>query len=194
MKHMKKLMSAFVLVIVLTGCGSTTDEVDSNDGVNHNGQNHEGHDSHAGMNHSSSGEVPEGLNEMDEPTYEVGSEALIVDGHMEGMEGAVAQIVGAYDTYAYAISYTPENGGERVENHKWIIHEEIVDAGDEPFAVGEEVQTTAEHMSGMEGALVEIDSVERTTVYMVDFTLTTTGVEEKNHKWVTESELGAIEE
>ncbi|MCM3715438.1 DUF1541 domain-containing protein [Alkalihalobacillus oceani] len=153
---------------------------------------HSGMD-HSDMDHSSSGEVPDELKAAEQPTYDIGSQAIITDGHMAGMEGAEATIVGAYDTIAYAISYTPTDGGERVENHKWVIHEEIVDAGEEPLEPGTEVTTDASHMEGMEGATVEIDSAEETTVYMVDFTLTTNGEEVKNHKWVTESELSPVE-
>jgi hypothetical protein len=104
------------------------------------------------------------------------------------MKGAEATIVGAYDTTVYTISYTPTDGGEKVENHKWVIDEEIQDAGDEPFKPGSEVKINAEHMEGMDGVTAEIDSAEATTVYMVDFT-TTDGEEVTNHKWVTESEL-----
>lgn len=109
------------------------------------------------------------------------------------MKGAEATIVGAYDTTVYAISYTPTTGGERVTNHKWVIHEELIDAGEAPLEPGTEVKTEASHMEGMEDASVEIDSAEETTVYMVDFTTTTGGKEVKNHKWVTESELSPVE-
>lgn len=44
-------------------------------------------------------------------------------------------------------------------------------------------------MNGMKGAKAEIDSVEKSTVYMVDYTPTTGGEVVENHKWVTESEL-----
>lgn len=146
---------------------------------------------HSGMNHSSSGEVPEGLKVAENPTYALGSKAIIKHGHMEGMEGAEATIVGAYDTTVYTISYEPTNGGERVENHKWIIHEEVLDPGEHPLEPGSEVKTTAEHMEGMKGAIVTIDSAEQTTVYMIDFVSTESGEEVKNHKWVTESELSS---
>lgn len=146
------------------------------------------HDAHSNMNHSGSSEVPDGLMSAENPKYEVGSKAMIESDHMKGMKGAEATIVGAYDTTVYTISYTPTNGGERVENHKWVIHEEIQDAGNEPFKPGSEVKIIAEHMEGMDGATAEIDSAESTTVYMVDFT-TTDGEKVKNHKWVTESEL-----
>ncbi|MFC0274815.1 YdhK family protein [Metabacillus herbersteinensis] len=147
--------------------------------------------SHEGMDHSSSGEVPAGLKEAENPTYEVGSQAILETDHMEGMKGAEATIVGAYDTTAYAVSYTPTTGGERVENHKWVIQEEIEDAGEETLKPGAEVTLNASHMTGMDGATAEIDSAEQTTVYMIDYTPTTGGEKVTNHKWVTESELSA---
>ena len=49
----------------------------------------------------------------------------------------------------------------------------------------------ADHMKGMDGATAEIDSAEQTTVYMINYTSTTSGEEVTNHKWVTESELSA---
>src|SRR5699024_4191120 len=80
---------------------------------------------HSGMNHSSTGEVPEDLADAEDPTYPVGSEALITTNHMGGMEGAFATIDGAYDTTVHTVTYTPTTGGEKVEDHKWVIHEEI---------------------------------------------------------------------
>lgn len=144
-----------------------------------------------GMNHSGSGEIPDGLEEAENPTYEVGSQAVIEADHMEGMSGAEATIVGAFDTTAYAVSFTPTTGGEPVENHKWVIHEELNDAGEEALESGAEAVIEADHMEGMDGATAEIDSAEETTVYMVDFTPTTGGEEVVNHKWLTESELSA---
>ena len=144
-----------------------------------------------GMVHDDSGEIPEGLNEAENPTYNVGETATITDGHMEGMEGAEATIVGAFDTVAYEVSYDPTNGGPREENHKWVIHEEIADAGEEPFEPGDEVTLEANHMEGMEGATATIDDAKSTTVYMIDYQPTTGGEEVKNHKWVTDSELSA---
>src|SRR5699024_2892480 len=148
---------------------------------------------YSGMNHSSTGEVHEGLQEADNESYEVGRQAIIESDHMPGMNGAEATIVGAYDTTVYTVSYTPTTGGEPVENHKWVIHEEIEEAGDEPFEPGTEVTLNADHMEGMNGATAVIDSAEETTVYMVDFIATDSGEEVKNHKWVTESELSPVE-
>lgn len=41
-----------------------------------------------GMNHSGSGEIPNGLKQAENPTYEAGSQAAIEADHMEGMSGA----------------------------------------------------------------------------------------------------------
>jgi hypothetical protein len=143
------------------------------------------------MNHSTSGQFPKGLREAKNPTFKVGSQAFIKADHMPGMKGAKATIVGAYDTTAYAVSYTPTTGGPKVTNHKWVIHEEIKDASNKPYQPGAEVMLEADHMPGMKGAMATIDSAEHTTVYMVDYTPTTGGQPVKNHKWVTESELSA---
>ncbi|MCA1042074.1 YdhK family protein [Bacillus infantis] len=186
----KKLIGVLSLaaVIGLSGCGNDSST------ENHNNKAEEGqsdHSEHSGMNHSNSGEVPKGLKEADDPTYPVGSKVILEAGHMEGMEGAEAEISGAYDTTVYAVSYTPTTGGEKVENHKWIIQEDIKDAGDSPYKAGDEVTLNVKHMEGMEGAKAVIDSAETTTVYMVDFTPTTGGEKVKNHQWVTGDELSA---
>ncbi len=146
---------------------------------------------HGGMDHSSSGEVPEGLAEAQNPTFPVGSQAVMNADHMPGMDGAQATISAAYDTTVYALTFTPTTGGEPVENHKWVIHEELENPGDAPLSPGDEAVIAADHMEGMDGATATIDSAETTTVYMVDFKTTDTNEEVTNHKWVTESELSA---
>lgn len=143
--------------------------------------------------HSSSAEVPKGLKSAQKPTYKVGSEAIIKADHMKGMQGAVATIVGAYDTTAYAVSYTPTTGGERVTNHKWIIQEEIRNAGNKVYKPGSEVIMETNHMREMRGAAARIDSAQPTTVYMIDYTPTTGGEKVINHKWVTEDELSPMQ-
>ncbi|WP_373446166.1 YdhK family protein [Salinicoccus bachuensis] len=141
---------------------------------------------------SSSGEVPDNLEEAEAPAYEVGSQAIIEANHMPGMYGAEATIAGAFDTVAYSVTYYPTTGGDPVENHKWVIHEELADPGEAPLEPGTEVTLDADHMEGMEGATAVIESAADTTVYMIDFT-TTTGEEVQNHKWVTENELSPVE-
>ncbi|MDN7247156.1 YdhK family protein [Planococcus shenhongbingii] len=184
MKFKQKIFHSLTLTLVflLAACSTGAQE------EQHTAMNHEenGH-----MNHSSSGEVPKGLKEAETPAFKVGSKAIMNTDHMEGMNGAEATIVGAFDTTVYAISYTPTTGGEQVENHKWIVHEEIKGAKEEPYEPGDKVAVEADHMEGMEGAEATIDSAEQTTVYMVDYSASTDGELVKNHKWVTESELSA---
>lgn len=183
------IVTAFALV----GCSNGNEGASPNDDTTQNGETNQNEHTtdgdHEGMEHSGSSEVPEGLKEAENPKFEVGSKAIIQEGHMPGMKGAEATIVGAYDTIAYAISYYPTNGGERVTGHKWVIHEEIPDAGEKPLEPGTEVVIDADHMKGMDGATAKIDFAEKTTVYMINYTPTTGGEEVTNHKWVTESEL-----
>jgi hypothetical protein len=148
---------------------------------------------HEGMNHTGSSDVPEGLKESNNPTYPVGSYTIIHADHMPGMNGAEAIISRAFDTTVYTITYTPLHGGEKVENHKWVVHEEIENATEESYQPGDEVVLNAEHMEGMDGVTAIIDSAEQTTVYMVDYQDTETGENVTYHKWVTESELSPVE-
>jgi len=148
---------------------------------------------HSGMHHSGSDEVPEGLEEAENPTYPVGSKVIMHADHMPGMNGAEATVSGAFTTTVYSVTYTPTNGGEPVENHKWVVHEEIETAGAEPYKPGDEVVLNADHMKGMKGAKATIDTAEQTTVYMVDFTDEATGEKINNHMWVTEDELSPVE-
>ena len=178
--------------ITLSACASDEKETSSNESMDMNNTTEDSMDmDHSNMDMSGSGEVPEGLKVAENPTFVVGSQAIIELDHMEGMKGAEATIVGAYDTTVYTVSYTPTTGGERVENHKWVIHEELGEPQSAPLEPGAEVVLIAEHMEGMKGATAEINSAEETTVYMVDFT-STTGEKVINHKWVTESELSPI--
>lgn len=142
------------------------------------------------MDHSGPGEVPDGLQAAENPTYEIGSQVTVEADHMAGMQGVEATVSGAFDTTVYSISYTPTDGGEPVEDHKWVVHEELENPGEEPLQPGTEVTVNADHMDGMDGANVVIDSAEETTVYMIDYTAST-GEEVTNHMWVTESEITA---
>ncbi|QFK70681.1 YdhK family protein [Pradoshia sp. D12] len=193
LKRLSLLSLLTVCILVLGACSQTTEEDQTEDTNNkelqHDTQSHD----MKGMNHSGSGEVPEDLKVAENPTFKVGSHAILKDGHMEGMKSAEATIIGAYDTTAYRISYNPATGGERVKNHKWIIHEEIKDSGEESLQPGAEAITTASHMDGMKGTTVKIESAQETTVYMIDYKPTTGGEEVTNHKWVTDDELMLVE-
>lgn len=188
----KSLIIIFTLIfsVILGACSNDSVKQDAAPKKEEKTEN-TGHGGHEGMHHSSSGEVPEGLKEAENPKYKVGSQAIMHTEHMEGMNGAEATISGAYDTTVYAVSYTPTTGGEKVTNHKWVIHEELENPADAPFKPGDEVTLKADHMDGMNGAKATIDSAEQTTIYMVDYTPTTGGEKVTNHKWVSESELSA---
>ncbi|ANU24245.1 YdhK family protein [Planococcus donghaensis] len=192
-KKLLLLTMSTLTALTLAACGDTEEDMNPADPDTHVEMNEEADEDagHGDMDHSGSDEVPEGLAVSDNPTFEIGSQAKITAEHMPGMDGAEATIVGAFDTTVYALSYTPTTGGEPVENHKWVIHEELEDAGDMPLSAGDEAVIAVDHMEGMDGATATIDTAEETTVYMVDYTDTENGEEIKNHKWVTESELSA---
>ena len=189
-KHLKTTVAAGVLggALVFTGCSTGGDQ---DQGTPSTTSQHEGHGSSSdsgGMEHPmDGGPAPEGIETAASPTYPVGTEVTLTADHMEGMDGANATIAGAYDTYTYAVDFTPSTGGEPVKDHKWVVQQEIKDAGDERLADGTEVTLEAEHMEGMEGAEATIASSTEETVYMVDYE--SDGMTMTNHKWVVESEL-----
>ena len=150
------------------------------------------------MTHDDEGRLPGNIKIEREPKYKVGEDVQINATHMPGMEGAQGTVVAAFDTTAYEISYTPTDDSDPVENHRWIVQEEIAEAADQedvdaPFEVGAEVTVEAYHMPGMEGATATIDAVNETTVYLVDYIDTESGEEVINHKWVTEDELATLD-
>ena len=203
MKQRKLLMSLFSLsaTVLLAACSTQTSTEEASvevESVSMESMVEESSSSSSegmgDMVHDDSGVIPDGLMEAENPTYKVGDTVIMQAGHMEGMEGAEATIIGAFDTIVYEVSYDPTNGDPRVENHQWVIQEEIMDAGTDPFGVGSEVMLVAEHTEGMSGAAATIDASEATTVCIVDYIDTVTGEAIKNHKWVTEQELSPIEE
>ncbi|MCT2538207.1 DUF1541 domain-containing protein [Aquibacillus koreensis] len=144
---------------------------------------------HAGMIYQGSADVPDSLSVADDPTFPIGTQAISIADHMGGMMDNIdVTIVGAYETTAYATTFTSAMNGEVVQNHKWIVHEELVGVGDEILSPGTKVVTTAAHMMGMKEATHTINFSETTTVYMVDF-FASNGQQVTNHKWVTEEEL-----
>lgn len=152
---------------------------------------------HAMMEHDDEGRLPANIKLDRESTYKAGDTVLVNADHMPGMNGAEGVIVAAFDTVAYEVTYTPTDGGETVANHKWVVHEEIAgtnsrDEADTPLEIGAEVTLEAYHMAGMEGATATIDSINETTVYLIDYTDTESSELIINHKWVTEDELEAI--
>ncbi|WP_409306016.1 YdhK family protein [Peribacillus sp. SCS-155] len=192
MKHRFTFLLLFLTIIGMTVLSACGDNHSKHNSSNPNkAENSEDHSQMDHSMHSSSGKLPVGLKSAENPAYKVGSEVIVHADHMEGMNGAAAKVTGAFQTTAYVVSYTPTTGGKKVTNHKWVIEEEIQDAGDKKLEPGTEVTLEADHMEGMKGATATIDSAEQTTVYMVDITPTNGGEIMKNHKWVTEDELSA---
>lgn len=189
-KRLRTIVTAGVLggALVFTGCSTGGDQDQATPSTT---SQHEGHGSSSdsgGMEHPmDGGPAPEGIETAASPTYPVGTEVTLTADHMEGMDGANATIAGAYDTYTYAVNFTPSTGGEPVKDHKWVVQQEIKDAGDERLADGTEVTLEAEHMEGMKGAKATIASSTEETVYMVDYE--SDGMTMTNHKWVVESEI-----
>lgn len=195
------LISAAALFL-LTGCGAANEEQtsesqssQSQESVTQSESSSESSSSSGMMHmeHDESGKLPEGIQEAENPAYTVGEEVTIQTDHMAGMNGAQGKVVGAFDTIAYEVSYTPTNGSDPVMNHKWVVQEEIADSGDEILEPGTEVTLEAFHMQGMEGAEATIESASDTIVYMVDYQPTSGGDVVRNHKWVTEDELAPAE-
>lgn len=189
-KRLRTIVTAGVLggALVFTGCSTGGDQDQATPSTT---SQHEGHGSSSnsgGMEHPmDGGPAPEGIETAASPTYPVGTEVTLTADHMEGMDGANATIAGAYDTYTYAVNFTPSTGGEPVKDHKWVVQQEIKDAGEERLADGTEVTLEAEHMEGMKGAKATIASSTEETVYMVDYE--SDGMTMTNHKWVVESEI-----
>lgn len=181
-------------VMLLAGCTSSGDHehqpAPSSAASQPGDSGQGGHAGHGGgeMDHpADGGPAPAGITPATSPKYPVGTTVTLTADHMEGMNGATATVVGAFDTVTYAIDYTPTTGGEPVKNHKWVVQEELVDAGEQRLPDGAEATVSAAHMAGMEGAQATIASSTDETVYMVDYQQG--GMTMKNHKWVVESEL-----
>ncbi len=198
-------LAALVLTstLALTACSDATDNSDDADTTSNTtatAESNETHqeatttadEEHGGHDHPvDGGAPPAGIEEAEDPTYPVGTEVILIADHMPGMDGATATISGAFDTTTYSVSYTPTDGGEPVTDHRWVVHEELVDPGEAPLPGGTKVVLNAEHMPGMQGATATIDYSTEETVYMVD--LTVDGMTMTNHKWVTESEIQPAE-
>lgn len=199
-KRVSAALAAGVIggALVLTGCSTDTGDQGPTTSAapgHHQGHGDTGHPvgGDGGMDHSTmdhpmdGGPAPAGIKTAVDPTYPVGTEVTLTADHMAGMNGSKAEIVGAYTTYTYAVSYDPTTGGDRVIDHKWVVQEELADAGDQRLPDGAEVTLLAEHMTGMKGATATIASSTAETVYMVDYEAD--GMAMTNHKWVVESEI-----
>jgi hypothetical protein len=127
------------------------------------------------------------------PKYPVGAQVVIETDHMPGMQGAKGVISGAYDTTLYAVDYTASDG-TRIENHRWVVAEEIVNDAGKSWQVGDAVTLAGKgHMESMGGAGMQavIRQVAPGPAYMVDYDPVGGGARVTNHQWMAEFELGA---
>lgn len=182
--------------LTLTGCTSPDEDESAQPSQNQTQSESSAAESPStsgeGQEHSpDGGRPPEGIEKASDPKYAVGDDVVLSADHMPGMKGADATITGAFDTTAYAISYTPTDGGDPVKNHRWVVHEELDNPGKAPLKDGTKVTLEAEHMPGMKGAKATIDSSTDETVYMVD--VNTSEMTMTNHKWVVEDEVEPAE-
>ena len=102
---MKKqlILLAATALIALSGCGKSASPASGSITDSHSAMG-------STMHHSDSGQLPAGLKPAVNPAFKIGSRADDHTGHMAGMEGAQATIVGAFDTTAYAVTFTTEDG------------------------------------------------------------------------------------
>ncbi|KQL58908.1 hypothetical protein AN965_01965 [Alkalicoccobacillus plakortidis] len=138
-----------------------------------------------------SNEVPPQLEVAEDPTYPVGSKAIILYDAVPGMAYAVATIKGAYETTAYEVEYKAANDSEPL-SYKWIIQEEMYDDGETSIENEAFVQLHTP-IPQQEGERVKIVDQRETTVYMIDF-ISNSKEDVQNFKWVTEEDLKPIKQ
>jgi len=187
-KKMTKLVFVILGSIVFLGACSNQSESNNSKSTNQESTSTASSEMNSmkGMNHD--GMVPSSMKDAANPKFPVGSNVILLADHMEGMKGAKAQVVGAFDTTMYEVSYKPKTGGPMVKNHRWVVQEELKDT--ETVAnEGDTVILNADHMDGMMGAKAKVDKSITGTVYVVNYTPTNGQEEVKNHMWVTEDEM-----
>src|SRR4051794_14418023 len=90
-------MVSLVLMFMLAACSNNSNDKskDKNSNSKHENMKMDNKNSKmdknmdmGNMEHSGSGEVPKGLKKAENPTYKVGSQAMVKSEHMEGMNGA----------------------------------------------------------------------------------------------------------
>lgn len=189
----KRTMTGLAATVMMTGALVTgcTQAEEAAEQTTHDHSTMENNASHDMEHPMDGGPAPEGITDATDPKFPVGTDVRLTADHMEGMDGAKATIVGAFNTYTYSVNYDPTDGGARVEDHRWVVQEELENAGDQRLADGTPVTILADHMAGMKGAKGDIAYSTDETVYMVDYQAD--GMTMKNHKWVVESEIEPLD-
>lgn len=189
----KRTMTGLAATVMMTGALVTgcTQAEEAAEQTTHDHSTMENNASHDMEHPMDGGPAPEGITDATDPKFPVGTDVRLTADHMEGMDGAKATIVGAFNTYTYSVNYDPTDGSARVEDHRWVVQEELENAGDQRLADGTPVTILADHMAGMKGAKGDIAYSTDETVYMVDYQAD--GMTMKNHKWVVESEIEPLD-
>lgn len=197
---MKKhfLLYYLVSILILFGCSMNKQTKEDNEAgsnvtnyqedVDKEMEEEKINNSHQAVNESTWGELPEGIKEAKNPKYPVGTKVIINAAHDAEMKGQEGVVVGAYDTIAYSVTYQPTNEDHEEVNYKWVVQEEVKGMADDPLKEHSEVIIYANRELGMKGAEGIIETVQETTVYMVDYK-TKDGRNIKNYQWFIESEL-----
>ncbi len=132
----------------------------------------------------------DGLISAESPLYPVGTKIIVKADHMEGMQGAVGVVSGAYEGLLYAVDYVDKDG-KTVINHRWVIAEEFTSNTGNAPTIGDTVTLGDGHMGGMGGVGMSavIVQISIGPAYMIDYDPTNGGERVLYHQWVTEFEL-----
>lgn len=111
-------------IIGLSGCGNDDASQESNSNqTNQEQTNHSDHSNHSEMNHSSSGEVPEGLKEAENPTFSVGIDKKLPEYNFEFKTMEFSNLLLSLETNKIDfIAHQMEVNEERQE--KFLFNEE----------------------------------------------------------------------
>lgn len=129
--------------------------------------------------------IPNNIKYIEYPKYHPGTTVVFKDTtEYPHMENANLVVIDAYNTTAYAVSYK-NPAGDTIYT-KWVVQEEIQNAGEQPLQVGDEVFLSP--TTSIPEVKATIDYVEEGPVYIVDIE-TADGQIITNYKWVLESEI-----
>lgn len=144
-------------VVILSGCGAGGGGTDGSSSPSHPVQSTQESSGSVAHGHAmDGGPAQEAVKQAVDPRYPVGAEVILKADHMPGMMNAPATISGAFQTTAYAVDYTPTDGGQAIKDHKWVVQEELQGAREQRLAVGRTAVMMADHMPGMKGATATI--------------------------------------
>lgn len=107
-KKLRIVMLGLIMLVFLGACG-----VQKNTSTNHDMKSMDG------MGHD--GSVPSSMVDASNPKFSVGSNITLLADHMSGMKGSEGEVVQAYETKIYEVSYQPTTEGKMVNNHQWVV-------------------------------------------------------------------------